>query len=69
LSVWSARSASATPKAAATPMSGAPRTRIVRIASAISATVPIVRVSKTWGSRCWSMMWTTPGLASAQMLR
>jgi hypothetical protein len=69
LSVGSSNMASARPNAAATPISGAPRTRIVRIASAISAIFPIVRVSKTCGSRDWSMMCTTPGVESAQMLR
>ena len=65
----SCATASARPWAAATPMSGAPRTRIERIASAIASTVAIVRVSNTWGSRDWSMMCTTPPASSAQMLR
>ena len=61
--------ASAIPKAAATPISGAPRTRMLRIASAIASAEAIVAVSKTCGSRVWSMMWTTPWDSSAQRER
>jgi hypothetical protein len=61
--------ASAMPNAAATPMSGAPRTRIVLIASATSCTDLSFAVSKTCGRRCWSMIWITPWASSAQRLR
>ena len=61
--------ASAMPNAAATPISGAPRTRMPRMASAIASAEAIVAVSKTCGSRAWSMMWTTPWASSAHRLR
>jgi hypothetical protein len=61
--------ASAIPKAAATPMSGAPRTRIVSMASATASGESSERVSKACGSRVWSMMCTGPPGLSAQRLR
>jgi hypothetical protein len=68
-SVASCRTASAMPKAAVTPISGAPRTRIARIASATASTESSFTVSKKYGRRAWSMMWTESRAASAQMLR
>ena len=46
----SARIANQTPYAAATPMSGAPRTCMPAIARAASATVRNGRTTKSWGS-------------------
>ncbi len=65
----SRETASAMPYAAATPINGAPRTRIDLMACAISSTERIAAVSKTCGSLAWSMMWTTPCDSSAQIER
>ena len=61
--------ARARPKAAATPISGAPRTRMALMASAMASDESSRSVSKTWGRRDWSMMWTASRAGSAQRLR
>jgi hypothetical protein len=61
--------ASAMPYAAATPINGAPRTRIALIASATASEESSWRVSNANGSRVWPMMWTEARAPSTQMLR
>ncbi len=56
----SSASASATPKAAVAPISGAPRTCMLRMACAASARVRSATVSVRKGSRVWSRMRTVP---------
>src|SRR5690348_9985328 len=51
-----------TPRAAAMPMAGAPRTRRVRIASQTSSTVRQSRYSSRVGSRVWSIRRTKPSM-------
>jgi hypothetical protein len=61
--------ARAMPKAALTPISGAPRTRMRRMAWATASVESSRTVSKTWGRRDWSMMRTALSDPSRQMLR
>src|SRR2546430_14379545 len=58
------RTASATPKAPATPSAGAPRTASRRIASTSSSTVDSRRTRVASGSAVWSMISTAPSTQS-----
>jgi hypothetical protein len=61
--------ASAIPYAAVTPISGAPRTVISRMAAAASAALRSVRTSNSNGRRVWSMTATSPLAATGQIVR
>jgi hypothetical protein len=52
-----------------TPISGAPRTHMSRIAVARLSTVSIVTTRNSCGSQRWSMMSTERPFSSAQIVR
>ena len=49
--------------------SGAPRTRMSRMAAAASGALASVAMTKAWGSRVWSMIRTERPSGAAQMVR
>jgi hypothetical protein len=52
-----------------TPISGAPRTHMSRMAVAMPSTVPIVSMRKSCGSQRWSMISTERPSSLSQMVR